>query len=152
MLMGTYEPRSTPWKVAGTPLDFASELLPPDVDRIADRLAIGFERIPALGRAGIKEFINGPFTFGPDGNPMIGPLPGLRNYWVAVAVMAGFCQAGGVGRSIAEWMIDGEPSIDVWAMDVARFGEFATPRLRHHQGVGELRAPLHPHFPQRNPA
>ena len=127
MLLGTYEPRSTPWMVAGTPLDFASELLPPDVDRIADRLAIGFERIPALGRAGIKQIINGPFTFGPDGNPMIGPLPGMRNYWVAVAVMAGFCQAGGVGLCLAEWMIDGEPSIDVWAMDVARFGDFATP-------------------------
>ena len=58
---------------------------------------------------------------------MIGPVPGVRNYWVAVGVMAGFCQGGGVGRSIAEWMIDGEPSIDVWAMDIARFGEFATP-------------------------
>ncbi len=127
MLLGTYEPRSTPWKVDGTPLDFGHELLPADVDRIADRLEIGFERIPALGRAGIKEFINGPFTFGPDGNPMIGPVPGMRNYWVAVGVMAGFCQAGGVGLCMAEWMIDGEPSIDVWAMDVARFGEFATP-------------------------
>ena len=58
---------------------------------------------------------------------MIGPVPGMRNYWVAVGVMAGFCQGGGVGLTMAEWMIDGEPSIDVWAMDVARFGEFATP-------------------------
>ena len=58
---------------------------------------------------------------------MIGPVPGMRNYWVAVGVMAGFCQGGGVGLTLAEWMIDGEPSIDVWAMDVARFGEFATP-------------------------
>ncbi|MBT6203175.1 MAG: FAD-dependent oxidoreductase, partial [Rhodospirillaceae bacterium] len=71
--------------------------------------------------------VEGPFTFGPDGNPMIGPVPGMRNYWVAVGVMAGFCQAGGVGLCMAEWMIDGEPSVDVWAMDVARFGEFATP-------------------------
>ncbi|MFQ5623334.1 MAG: FAD-dependent oxidoreductase [Paracoccaceae bacterium] len=127
MLMGTYEPRATPWKVAGVPQDFGHELLPPDLDRIAARLDIGFERIPALGRAGIKDVINGPFTFGPDGNPMIGPVPGMRNYWVAVGVMAGFCQGGGVGLTMAEWMIDGEPSIDVWAMDVARFGEFATP-------------------------
>ncbi|WP_136657799.1 FAD-dependent oxidoreductase [Nitratireductor sp. XY-223] len=127
MLLGTYEPRSTPWKVGGTPQDFGHELLAPDLDRIADRLELGFERIPALGRAGIKDMINGPFTFGPDGNPMIGPVPGMRNYWVAVGVMAGFCQGGGVGLCMAEWMIDGEPSIDVWAMDVARFGEFATP-------------------------
>ena len=96
------------------------------MDRISDRLEIAFERIPALGRAGIKNIVNGPFTFGPDGNPMIGPVPGMTNYWTAVGVMAGFCQAGGVGLCMAEWMIEGEPSIDVWAMDIARFGEFAT--------------------------
>lgn len=127
MLLGTYEPRATPWSVSGTPMDFGHELLEPKLDNIADRLALGFERIPALERAGIKNIVNGPFTFGPDGNPMIGPVPGMRNYWVAVGVMAGFCQAGGVGLCLAEWMIDGEPSIDVWAMDVARFGAFATP-------------------------
>ncbi len=127
MLLGTYEPSSTPWKIEGTPQDFGHELLPPDLDRIADRLEVGFQRIPALGRAGIKDMINGPFTFGPDGNPMIGPVPGTRNYWVAVGVMAGFCQAGGVGLCMAEWMMEGEPAIDVWAMDIARFGDFATP-------------------------
>ena len=127
MLLGTYEPRATPWSVGGTPHDFGHELLEPRLDHIADRLELGFERIPALSRAGIKNIINGPFTFGPDGNPLIGPVPGMRNYWVAVGVMAGFCQAGGVGLCMAEWMIDGEPSIDVWAMDVARFGDFATP-------------------------
>ena len=127
MLLGTYEPKGTPWKVGGTPWDFGHELLPPDLDRIADRLELGFERIPALAHAGIKDAINGPFTFGPDGNPMIGPVPGMTNYWCAVGVMAGFCQGGGVGLTMAEWMIDGEPSIDVWAMDVARFGDWATP-------------------------
>ncbi|MGB2036745.1 MAG: GcvT family protein, partial [Candidatus Puniceispirillaceae bacterium] len=127
MLLGTYEPQSTPWKVEGTPWDFGHELLNPDLDRIADRLEMSFERIPAIGNAGIKNIINGPFTFGPDGNPMIGPVPGMKNYWVAVGVMAGFCQGGGVGLTMAEWMIDGEPSIDVWAMDVARFGDFASP-------------------------
>ena len=126
LLLGTYEPSATPWKVEGTPLDFGHELLPSDLDRIADRLELASERIPALGRVGIKNVVNGPFTFGPDGNPMIGPVPGMKNYWAAVGVMAGFCQAGGVGLCLAEWMIEGEPSIDVWAMDIARFGEFAT--------------------------
>jgi dimethylglycine dehydrogenase len=126
LLLGTYEPHCVPWSVKGTPLDFGHELLQPDLNRFADRLEIAFERMPALGRAGIKNIVNGPFTFGPDGNPLIGPLPGLRNYWVAAGVMAGFCQGGGVGRCIAEWMIEGEPGIDVWGMDVARFGEFAT--------------------------
>ncbi len=127
LLLGTYEPHATPWSVAGTPRDFGHELLEPKLEHIEDRLAVGFERIPALARAGIKNIVNGPFTFGPDGNPLIGPVPGMRNYWVAVGVMAGFCQGGGVGMCMAEWMIDGEPSIDVWAMDVARFGSFATP-------------------------
>ena len=127
MLIGTYEPVGTPWKVEGTPWTFGHELLPPKLENIADRLELAFDRVPALAEAGIKDAINGPFTFGPDGNPMIGPVPGMRNYWCAVGVMAGFCQGGGVGLTLAEWMIDGEPSIDVWAMDVARFGDWASP-------------------------
>jgi dimethylglycine dehydrogenase len=127
MLLGTYEPKATPWMVGGTPNDFGHELLEPQLDHIAERLELGFERIPALAEAGIKDMINGPFTFGPDGNPMIGPVPGMKNYWAAVGVMAGFCQAGGVGKCLAEWMIDGEPEIDVWAMDIARFGDYASP-------------------------
>jgi len=127
MLLGTYEPVATPWSVGGTPQSFGHELLEPQLEHIAERLELGFRRIPALEKAGIKDIINGPFTFGPDGNPMIGPVPGMRNYWTAVGVMAGFCQAGGVGMCLAEWMIDGEPSIDVWAMDIARFGDYASP-------------------------
>ena len=127
MLLGTYEPVGVPWRVDGTPWDFGHELLNPNLEHIADRLELGFERIPALAETGIRQIINGPFTFGPDGNPMIGPVPGMHNYWCAVGVMAGFCQGGGVGLTMAEWMIDGEPSIDVWAMDVARFGNWASP-------------------------
>ena len=128
MLLGTYEQQSTPWKIEGTPMSFGHELLEPKLENIQDRLAIGFERMPALEKAGIKNIVNGPFTFGPDGSPLIGPVPGLQNYWVAVGVMAGFCQGGGVGKCIAEWIIDGEPEIDVWAMDVARFGDYASPQ------------------------
>ncbi|CAJ2376722.1 MAG: Dimethylglycine dehydrogenase [Arenicellales bacterium IbO2] len=126
LLLGTYEPKATPWMLGGTPQDFGHELLESDLARVSERLEIAFARIPALGRAGIKNVVNGPFSFGPDGNPMIGPVPGMRNYWAAVGVMAGFCQAGGVGLCIAEWMAEGEPAVDVWAMDIARFGEFAT--------------------------
>jgi len=128
MLLGTYEPRSTPWSLDGTPQNFGHDLLEPKLDNIADRLELAYERIPALATAGIKNIINGPFVFSPDGNPMIGPVPGMKNYWTAVGVMAGFCQAGGVGKTLAEWMIEGEPSVDVWAMDIARFGSFATPQ------------------------
>jgi dimethylglycine dehydrogenase len=85
MLLGTYEPVATPWSVSGTPQHFGHELLEPQLDHIAERLELGFERIPALAEAGIKDMINGPFTFGPDGNPMIGPVPGMRNYWALAA-------------------------------------------------------------------
>jgi dimethylglycine dehydrogenase len=80
-----------------------------------------------LERAGVKSVIHGPFTFAPDGNPLVGPVPGLRNYWSACGVMAGFSQGGGVGLSLAQWMVEGEPERDVFAMDVARFGRFLTP-------------------------
>ena len=89
--------------------------------------------MPALGRAGIKKVVNGPFTFGPDGNPLIGPVPGLKNYWTAVGVMAGFCQGGGVGLCMAEW-------IDQWRAQHRCLGHgcrplrrLRDPRLGHHQ-------------------
>lgn len=122
MLLGVYEAKATPWSVAGTPWDYAEdELLIPDLDRIGDELARGFRRFPAIERAGIKRIVNGPFTFSPDGNPLVGPIAGLPNFWVACGVMAGFVQGGGVGRSLAEWIIDGQPTIDVFGMDIARF-------------------------------
>ena len=89
MLLGTYEPKSTPRKVEGTPWNFGHELLPPNLDRIADRLELGFERIPALATADIKDAINGPFSFGPDGNPMIGPVPGMKTIGLPLAPSRG---------------------------------------------------------------
>ena len=126
LLVGTYEKAGRPWSVDTTPADFGMRLLTPDLERFADRIELAQQRMPALASAGIARVINGPFTFAPDGNPLIGPVPGIRNYWVACAVMAGFCQAGGVGLCLAQWIIDGEPEMDVYAMDVGRFGNFAT--------------------------
>ena len=126
MLMGTYERAGKPWSERDTPWNFTHELLPPDLDRIAPSLEVGFKHYPAIERAGIKKVINGPFTFAPDGNPLIGPIRGLRNYWVAVGVMAGFSQGGGVGLSLANWMIEGDPGADIWGMDVARYGDWAS--------------------------
>src|SRR5947207_110728 len=126
MLIGTYEKAGVPWAERETPWNFAHELLPPDLDRIAGSLEVGFRHFPALERAGIKKIINGPFTFAPDGNPLIGPIRGLHNFWVACGVMAGFSQGGGVGLALSNWMVSGDPGFDVWAMDVARFGDWAT--------------------------
>ena len=128
VLLGTYEKACRPWSPTETPWEFGHELLAPDLDRIAPSLEIGFRHFPALEQAGIKQVVNGPFTFAPDGNPLVGPVPGLTNYWTACAVMAGFSQGGGVGLALARWMVDGDPGADVWAMDVARFGEWATLR------------------------
>jgi dimethylglycine dehydrogenase len=127
MLLGTYERAGVPWSEKTTPWDFSTQLLPEDLDRIAPSLEVGFEHFPAIGRAGIKRVINGPFTFAPDGNPLVGPVRGLPNYWCACAVMAGFSQGGGVGLALANWITQGDPGFDVWAMDVARYGPWATP-------------------------
>ena len=125
--IGFYEQACESWAVDGTPFDFGHELLENKLDRISDSVSFACRRFPVLEEAGIKTVINGPFTFAPDGNPLVGPVPGLSNYWSACAVMAGFSQGGGVGLALAEWMIEGEPSRDIFAMDVARFGDWITP-------------------------
>jgi dimethylglycine dehydrogenase len=126
MLLGTYERAGVPWSPRQTPWDFTQSLLPNDLERIAPSLEVGFEHFPALGEAGIRKVVNGPFTFAPDGNPLVGPIRGLRNFWVACGVMAGFSQGGGVGLALAHWMVDGDPGADIWGMDVARYGDWAT--------------------------
>jgi len=128
MLLGTYEQGGVPWSPETTPWDFGHELLQPDLDRISDALEVGFSHCPPFANAGIKQIINGPFTFAPDGNPLVGPIRGLQNYWSACGVMAGFSQGGGVGLALANWMIHGDPGFDVWGMDVARYGDWATLR------------------------
>lgn len=128
ILLGTYEKACVPWSPVKTPWDFGHELLAPDLDRIAPSLEVGFRHFPAVERAGIKTVVNGPFTFAPDTNPLVGPVPGLTNYWSACAVMAGFSQGGGVGLVLANWMTTGDPGHDVFGMDVARFGEWSTLR------------------------
>ena len=126
MLMGTYEKANKPWSEYTTPWNFGHELLEPDIDRIAPSLEVGFRHFPAFQNTGIKQIINGPFTFAPDGNPLVGPVRGLPGFWCACGVMAGFSQGGGVGLALANWMIHGDPGADIWAMDVARYGDWAS--------------------------
>jgi dimethylglycine dehydrogenase len=128
VLLGTYEKAGKPWSPVNTPWDFGHELLQPDLDRITPSLEVGFRHFPGIEKAGIKQIINGPFTFAPDGNPLVGPVQGLTNFWCACAVMAGFSQGGGVGLALSNWMVNGDPGADIWGMDVARFGEWATLR------------------------
>ena len=127
LCIGFYEQTCRPWAVNGTSWDFGHELLANDFDKIEDSIAFAYKRFPALESAGVKSVIHGPFTFAPDGNPLVGPVPGMRNYWSACAVMAGFSQGGGVGLTLAQWMVEGEAERDVFAMDCARFGSWITP-------------------------
>ncbi|WP_281856821.1 GcvT family protein [Litoreibacter halocynthiae] len=127
LCIGFYEQPCRPWAVDGTPWDFGHELLPDDFDKIEDSITFAFKRFPVLERAGVKTVVHGPFTFAPDGNPLVGPVLGLRNYWSACGVMAGFSQGGGVGLMLAQWMIEGETERDTFAMDVSRFGNWITP-------------------------
>ena len=127
LCIGFYEQPCKAWAVDGTPWEFGHELLPDDFDKITESIDFAYKRFPVLETAGVKSVIHGPFTFAPDGNPLVGPVPGLRNYWSACGVMAGFSQGGGVGLTLAQWMIEGEPERDVTAMDVARFGDWISP-------------------------
>ena len=123
LCIGFYEQPCKPWAVDGTPWNFGHELLADDFDKINESIEFAYKRFPVLETAGVKSVIHGPFTFAPDGNPLVGPIPGLRNYWSACGVMAGFSQGGGVGLMLAQWMIEGETERDTAAMDVARFGQ-----------------------------
>ncbi len=125
LLLGIYEIDHQHWMVDGAPWDYGMQLQQEDPDRIERELTFAFERYPALQEVGVKTWVNGAFTFSPDGNPLVGPVRGKQGYWCACGVMAGFLQGGGVGKSLAEWMIYGEPEADVFGMDVARYGAYA---------------------------
>ena len=126
LLLGVYERDYRHWNEDGPPWDFGMELIPEDIDRISTELEIGFDRYPCLATVGIRRWINGAFTFSPDGNPIVGPARGLRNFWLACGVMAGFLQGGGVGKALAEWIVEGEPELDLFGMDGARYGPYAS--------------------------
>lgn len=128
VLLGVYEQNPKHWNMDGAPWDYGIELIPEDIDRISPELAKAYERFPCLAKAGIRKWVNGALTLTPDGNPLVGPVRGLKNYWVACGVMAAFAKGGGVGKSLAEWMIYGKPEADIFGMDIARYGAFAANR------------------------
>ena len=149
VLVGTYEKHGRPWSEHTTPWEFGQDLLPDDLDRIGDNLMRAFERFPALEKAGIKRVVNGPFTFTPDGNPLVGPVPGVRNYWAACGVLAGFSQGGGVGLALAHWMIDGDPGMDNLGDGRGALRRLRRAGLRAGDGPPDLRHPLPGALPQR---
>ncbi|WP_050929874.1 GcvT family protein [Aestuariivita boseongensis] len=138
VLVGIYEIEHEHWAMDGAPWDYGMELFQEQLDRIENELTLGFARYPAIQDVGIKTWVNGAFTFSPDGNPLVGPVDGKLGYWCACAVMAGFLQGGGVGKTLAEWMIHGEPEADAWSMDVARYGKFAENKQYIKETTGQF--------------
>jgi dimethylglycine dehydrogenase len=127
LLIGFYEPNPKPWGVDGIPPNFDQQLLPPDFDQIETLLLGAVERVPALGQAHIKKIINGPDAFTPDTRCLMGPVPGLRNFFILTGFSSfGITFAGGAGKCAAEWIVEGQPSVDMWELDVRRFGPYAT--------------------------
>ena len=123
LLMGGYERSPAPWGLGGIPRDFTHKLLAPDWERFGDMMDQATLRVPAIGRAEVITLINGPEAFTPDGEFILGEAPDVRGFFVAAGFCAhGIAGAGGVGQVMAEWILEGRPSIDVWRMDLRRFG------------------------------
>lgn len=128
LLLGVYEDTCTLWAEDGTPGDFGHELLPDDLSRLEKAFDHVTRTIPRMATAGIRRVINGPMILSPDLSPLVGPHPLLRNYHCATGVMSGFNQGAGIGRIVAEWIVDGEPSMDVHFWDVARCAPWTSRR------------------------
>jgi len=125
LLVGAYERDMKFWAEDGTPLDFGHELFADDLGRIEPNMMRAIDRVPAIGTAGIKRVINGPMIWSPDSAALFGPVPELRNYFCCNGIIPGFSQSGGLGRLAAEWMVEGEPSMDMFNWDLTRFGHWA---------------------------
>lgn len=125
LLVGAYERDMRFWAEDGTPQGFGHELFPDDLGRIEPNMLRAIDRVPAVGRAGIKRVINGPMIWSPDSAALFGPVPELRNYFCCNGIIPGFSQSGGLGLLAAQWMVEGEPRLDMFGWDLARFGAWA---------------------------
>jgi dimethylglycine dehydrogenase len=162
-ILGPYEKNAQVWSVDGVPPEFGAELMPPDLERVEPIIEAAMARVPALGNGGIKTVINGPITFTPDANPLIGPAHGVENAWLLTGSSMGVMEGGGAGKFLAHWMVHGGPPMDALAVDSRRFGAWAGrdyrvvkaiecfglqfgvhyPFEERHAGRGIRRSPLH---------
>ena len=124
LLMGGFEPEAKPWKDI-VPDDFEFGMLPDDWDQFQILMDNALIRVPALEKAGIKTFMNGPECFTPDLNYILGEAPGLKNFFVGAGFNSmGIASSGGAGMALAEWIVAGEPTLDLWPVDIRRFANF----------------------------
>ncbi len=165
LVMGGYEPNPIPWAITGIPAGFNFQLLQPDWEHFQPILDLAMARVPALENAGIKELLNGPESFTPDGNFILGQAPEVRGFFVGAGFNAfGIASGGGAGKVLAEWIVGGEAPFDVWPVDIRRFGAphqdvdwvrartlelygkhytIAWPSEEHHSGRPLRRSPLY---------
>jgi len=135
LLLGPYEWQATPHWLAGIPDEFANQLFEDDLGRLERYIVAACERVPVLGSVGVKTVVNGPIPYAPDGNPLLGPAPGLRGFYHCCAFTFGIAQAGGAGKLIAEWVVNGQPEWDIWALDSRRYLEFANARYARAKAI-----------------
>ena len=139
LVMGGFEPDAKPWGMEGIPDPFEFQLLPDDWGQFEILMEKALERVPALETAEIKTFLNGPESFTPDNNFILGEAPEVRNVFVAAGFNSmGIASGGGAGRALAEWMIEGEPSLDLWPVDIRRFARFNNNRAWLKDRVKEV--------------
>ena len=148
LLIGPYErENAAAWGLDGIDWGFDMELLPPDIDRLATALDHAMARIPAFGELGIKRIVSGPITHTPDGNFLMGPAPGLRNFWLNCAASIGVTQGPGAGKYLAQWMVHGQSEINVREMDPRRFGPYALGDYALAKSIDEYQEMYQVRFP-----
>jgi 4-methylaminobutanoate oxidase (formaldehyde-forming) len=139
VMLGAFQNLSRPWMIEKIPDDFSFQLLEPDWDKFAEPLANGKHRIPALQKARFAKFVNGPESFTPDNSFLMGETPELRNLFVLTGFNSvGIASAGGAGKYLAEWMIAGEQTMDLWSVDIRRFAPWANNRAFLRERVAEI--------------
>ncbi|MEK9785667.1 MAG: FAD-dependent oxidoreductase [Gammaproteobacteria bacterium] len=153
LMVGMFEPVAKPWGMKGIPEDFEFGTLPEDVEQIEIPLAHAVERIPVLGQTGIKIFFNGPESFTPDNRYLLGPSPEVPNFFVAAGFNSiGIQSAGGAGKVLAEWIVNGQPPMDLWDVDIRRMMPFQKNRNYLHDRTVEALGLLYAmHWPFRQP-
>jgi 4-methylaminobutanoate oxidase (formaldehyde-forming) len=154
LLMGGFEPVAKPWGMEGIPADFAFSLLPEDWEHFQILMEQGIHRIPALETAPVRRHVNGPESFTPDGRYLLGEAPECRNFYVAAGFNSiGIASGAGAGRAVAEWIVGGEPPMDLWDVDIRRAASFqANPRYLRDRTVEMVGALYALHWPYLQPA
>ena len=147
LLVGAYEKDVKLWAELETPSGFGHELFPDDLERIEENVLRAISRVPVLGGAGIKRVINGPMIWSPDSNALFGPVPELDGYYLCNGIIPGFSQSGGLGELLAEWIITGEPHLDIFSWDLARFGTWADKKFTKSRVKDQYSNRFAIHFP-----